>query len=51
MHYYLEIAKRKQSVCIYRGDDSSDDDDAVNPIGSANLVEYYTSILKNYDKI
>jgi hypothetical protein len=50
MHHHLEMAKRKRSVCIHRGDDGSDDDDAVDPAGSANLVEYYTSMLKNYDK-
>jgi hypothetical protein len=51
MHYRLEMAKRKRPIYIYRGDGGDgDDDDAVEPTGSANTVEYYTSMLKNYDK-
>ena len=49
MHYRLEIAKRKLPVRIYRGDDGSDDNDADGSAGSANVVEYYTSMVKNYD--
>jgi hypothetical protein len=51
MHHRLEMAKRKRPIHIHRGDGGdADDDDAVEPAGSANTVEYYTSMLKNYDK-
>ena len=30
--------------------DNGNDDDAIEPAGSANTVEYYTSMLKNYDE-
>ena len=55
MHPCLEMAKHKRPVRIHRvdddgGDDDSNDDDAVEPAGSGNTFEYYTSLLKNYDE-
>jgi hypothetical protein len=50
MHHRLHMAKRMRSVRIYPGDDGSDDDDAADPAGSANTVEYYTSIMMDYDE-
>ena len=52
------MAKPRRPVRIHRVDDGNDDgndndsneDDAVEPAGSANTVEYYTSMLKNYDE-
>ena len=49
MHHYLEMAKRKRPVRIHIVDNGNNDD-AVEPAGSANTVEYYTCMLKNYDK-
>ena len=50
MHHCLKIAKQKRPVRIYRGDDG-DGNGAIEAAGSANTVEYYTSILKSYDDI
>ena len=49
MHHHLEMAKRQRPV-RNRGGDDGKDDGAVEPAGYANTIEYYTSMLKNYDE-
>ena len=49
MHHHLEMAKRQRLVRIHGGG-YDDDDHAAEPAASANTVEYYTSMLKNYDE-
>ena len=54
MHQRLEMSKYKRLVRAHgvgsgSGDDD-DDDGAVDSAGSANMAEYYTTMLKNYDK-
>ena len=48
------MSKRKRALRLYRDDDDSkdddDDEDTVDLAGSANMAEYYSSMLKNYDK-
>ena len=43
------MAEPKRPVRIHRVDDGNDDD-AIEPAGSANTVEFHTSMLKNYDE-
>jgi hypothetical protein len=50
MHHRLETSKCKRTIRIYGGDNGSDDDDVVYSAGSANMAEYYASMVKNYDK-
>ena len=49
------MAKHKRPVRIHRVDDGGDDDnnaddDAVEPTGSGNTLEYYISMLNDYDE-
>jgi hypothetical protein len=41
------MAKRNLPVHVHR---DGDDDQAGDPAGSASTVEYYASMLKNYDE-
>ena len=51
MHPCLEMAKREQRVHSFREGDGPDDDGrATDLVASANTVEYYTSMLENYDE-
>ena len=51
MHHGLEMVKRNRPAHIHKGDNTGDNNDyAVDFTGSASIVNYYTSMLKNYDK-
>ena len=47
MHHH-QMAKSTRPVRIHSTDD--DDNHAAKPAASANTVQYYTSMLKNYDE-
>jgi hypothetical protein len=45
------VSKCKRNLRIDSGDNGSGDDvGVVDSTGSASMAEYYTSMLKNYDK-